>query len=84
MFAIARHRELLDKLGLASLEQVKAYRGDLVKNHRGRRDIFRINVPEAAGHAHVLYLKRILKPYRKVKNSIWFENRGKVGEVSEN
>lgn len=65
MFAIARHRELLDKLGLASLEQVKAYRGDLVKNHRGRRDIFRINVPEAAGHAHVLYLKRILKPYRK-------------------
>jgi len=65
MFAIARHRELLDKLGLASLEQVKAYRGDLVKNHRGRRDIFRINVPEAAGHARVLYLKRILKPYRK-------------------
>jgi tRNA A-37 threonylcarbamoyl transferase component Bud32 len=60
MIHIAKHREALAQLGLTTLEQVRAYRGDLVKDHHGRRDISRV----AAGDV-VLYLKRSWKPYKK-------------------
>ncbi len=65
MVVIAKHRELLERLGLATIEQVKAFRGDLVKNHRGRRDIFRIAATDTAGQPLVLFLKRNWKPYKK-------------------
>jgi heptose I phosphotransferase len=65
MVVIARHEALLRQLGLATLEQVRQYQGDLVKNHRGRRDIFRIRAPQPDGRALTLYLKRNLKSYRK-------------------
>lgn len=68
MVVIAQHEALLQSLGLATLEQVRRFHGELVKNHRGRRDIVRVRVrPGDASSAteRVLYLKRNLKPYRK-------------------
>jgi len=62
---IAKHAPLLEKLGLSRLEQVKAFQGDLVKDHRGRRDIFRIRTTDPDGDERVWFLKRNWKPYRK-------------------
>jgi heptose I phosphotransferase len=60
---IAKYHEQLKEIGLASLSQVKAFQGELVKNHRGRRDILRITLPGAEGK--ILFLKRNWKPYKK-------------------
>lgn len=65
MVVIAKHEALLARLGLATLDEVKRYSGELVKNHRGHRDIFRIRAGNVEGRELVLYLKRNLKPYRK-------------------
>ncbi len=65
MVTIAKHENVLRQLGLATMEQVKAYRGDLVKDHRGRRDIFRIKATDAEGRPLVLFLKRNWRPYKK-------------------
>jgi tRNA A-37 threonylcarbamoyl transferase component Bud32 len=62
---IARHEALLRQLGLSTLEQVKKFRGDLVKSHRGNRDIFRIFAGSIDGRELILYLKRNRRPYRK-------------------
>jgi hypothetical protein len=62
---IVKHKALLEGLGLATLEQVKQFNGELVKNHRGHRDIFRIRTRRADGTELILFLKRNLKPYRK-------------------
>jgi tRNA A-37 threonylcarbamoyl transferase component Bud32 len=62
---IAKHAALLEKLGLSTLAGVKAFQGELVKNHKGSRDIFRIRATDAAGRDQVLFLKRIWKPYKK-------------------
>jgi tRNA A-37 threonylcarbamoyl transferase component Bud32 len=62
---IAKHAPLLEKLGLSTLDQVKAFQGELVKDHRGRRDILRIRAIDADGAGRVLFLKRNWKPYRK-------------------
>lgn len=92
MVVIAQHEALLRELGLATLEQVRMFQGDLVKNHRGHRDIFRVRVrlPASAqgagdaggtGRELVLFLKRNLKPYRK-DGLASLLRRGRVWSVS--
>ncbi len=84
MVVIAQHEALLQSLGLATIEQVRRFHGELVKNHRGRRDIVRIRVrPDDASNAkeRVLYLKRNLKPYRKDGWTSLFR-RGRVWSLS--
>ena len=65
MVVIAKHRALLEQLGLATLAQVKAFKGELVKNHKGRRDILRIKTIRPEGGELVLFLKRTWRPYKK-------------------
>jgi heptose I phosphotransferase len=62
---MAKHHALLEKLGLSTMEGVKAFRGELVKDHKGRRDIFRIKTMAEDGRALVLFLKRNWRPYKK-------------------
>lgn len=65
MIVIAKHKSLLEKIGLATLAEVKTFRGELVKDHRGRRDIFRIAAQDDDGQTRSLFLKRNWKPYKK-------------------
>ena len=65
MVVIAKHQALLDKLGLSTLAGAKAFKGDLVKDHKGRRDIFRIRTNAGDGRDLVLFLKRNWNPYKK-------------------
>jgi tRNA A-37 threonylcarbamoyl transferase component Bud32 len=65
MVVIAKHRELVERLGLDSLAGAKTFQGELVKNHRGRRDIQVACGSDASGHARRLFLKRNWKPYKK-------------------
>src|SRR5262245_39174598 len=65
MLFIERHRPVLERLKLDTLEGVKRYTGELVKDHRGRRDIFRIATLDETGGPLILFLKRNWKPYRK-------------------
>jgi tRNA A-37 threonylcarbamoyl transferase component Bud32 len=60
MIEIAKHRAALETLGLATLDGVKAYTGQPLKRHRGTRDVFRIDIPDAT-----LFLKRNWCPYKK-------------------
>ena len=62
---VAKHQTPLDKLGLSTLAGVKAFRGDLIKDHKGRRDIFCIKTSTDDGRPLVLFLKRSWKPYKK-------------------
>lgn len=64
MIQLEAYHDLLQHAGLTTLEGVKRYQGELVKNQRGRRDILRI-AGQSDGQPVVLYLKRIWKPYRK-------------------
>ena len=59
------YREVLTRLGLTTIEGAKDYRGELVKDHHGRRDILRIQQPNGP----VLYLKRNWRPYKK--DGLW-------------
>lgn len=61
MFVIARHPELLRQLGLDTMDGVKAFKGELIKNHKGQRDIQRVSVPNGP----VFFLKRNWRPYKK-------------------
>ena len=81
MVTIAKHAALLDKLGLSTLAGVKAFRGELIKNHKGSRDIFRIRATDAEGRDQVLFLKRIWKPYKK-DGLTSLLRRGEVWSVS--
>ena len=65
MVVIATHQSRLEELGLHTLERTKAFQGELVKNHRGRRDIFRIKATADDGRPLVLFLKRNWNPYKK-------------------
>lgn len=65
MVITVKHENALQELGLATLEQVKTFRGELVKDHRGRRDVFRIETKDVEGHPLVMFLKRNWRPYRK-------------------
>ncbi len=60
MIEISKHRTALEALGLTTLDDMKRYRGELVKDHHGRRDILRIKLPDTT-----LYLKRNWHPYKK-------------------
>lgn len=63
---IARHTALVERLRLATLTEARLFRGELIKDHKGRRDIFRIPLGERAqGDVRMLFLKRNWKPYRK-------------------
>jgi tRNA A-37 threonylcarbamoyl transferase component Bud32 len=64
VLVIAKHEEALRALGLHTLDGVKTFRGDLIKNHKGRRDIQRLKV-EAQNQSLVLFLKRNWRPYKK-------------------
>ena len=81
MVTVAKYASLLDKLGLSTLADVKAFRGELIKDHKGRRDIFRIRAVDADGVGRVLFLKRCWKPYRK-DGLATFLRHGKVWSVS--
>jgi Lipopolysaccharide kinase (Kdo/WaaP) family len=81
MVEVVKHREILERLGIAKLSDVKRFQGNLVKNHRGHRDIFVIETADARGKSVVLYLKRNLKPYKKDGLSSVFRN-GRVWSSS--
>lgn len=81
MVVIAKHQPLLQRLGLATLAEVKRFQGELVKNHRGRRDIFRVRVQAEDGHDQILFLKRNWNPYRK-DGLLSFLRRGRVWSLS--
>ena len=78
MFVIAKHHDLLRQLGLDTMEGVKKFEGELIKNHKGRRDIQRIaGIPGAT-----FYLKRNWQPYRKdglkslfTRGEVWSQSR---------
>ena len=78
---IAKHAALLEKLGLSTLAGVKAFRGELIKNHKGRRDIWRIRTTDADGRGLVLFLKRSWKPYKK-DGLTSLLRRGRVWSIS--
>ena len=65
MVAIAKHQARLKQLGLATLAHVKKFKGELAKNHRGRRDIFKIASVDSSGKTFVLFHKRNWKLYKK-------------------
>lgn len=80
MLVVAQHQEALRQLGLDTLEGVKRYTGDLIKNHKGQRDIQRIRTA-ANGHPLVLF-KRNWKPYKKdgfssllTRGVVWSQSR---------
>ena len=81
MVTIAKHAALLEKLGLSTLAGVKAFRGELIKNHKGRRDIWRIRTTDADGRGLVLFLKRSWKPYKK-DGLTSLLRRGRVWSIS--
>ncbi len=77
MFVIAKHQEILRQLGLDTMEGVKKFKGELIKNHKGRRDIQRIRTD-----AGVFFLKRNWRPYKKdglksllTRGEVWSQSR---------
>lgn len=77
VFVIAKHHEILRQLGLDTMEGVKNFKGELIKNHKGRRDIQRIQTG-----AGVLFLKRNWQPYKKdglkslfKRGEVWSQSR---------
>jgi len=81
MIVVAKHRAVVERLKLAGLDGVKSFSGDLVKDHGGRRDIFRIRASDEAGRELVLFLKRNWKPYKKDRLTT-FLRRGKVWSIA--
>ncbi len=81
MFVIAKYHDLLRQLGLDSLEAVRRFQGELIKNHKGRRDIFRVET--GAGRERlVFFLKRNWQPYKKdglhslcTRGEVWSQSR---------
>ena len=83
MLVIAQHHALLCQLGLDTMEGVKRFNGELIKNHKGRRDIFRLRAPVGPdGRQHVFFLKRNWQPYKKdglhsllTRGAVWSQSR---------
>jgi tRNA A-37 threonylcarbamoyl transferase component Bud32 len=71
----------LEQLGLTTISGAKAFRGKLVKQHGGRRDVFRIDAQADNGRNIVLFLKRSWKPYKK-DGLASLLRRGRVWSVS--
>lgn len=66
MIHLARHQSVLQRLGLAALDQVRVFQGETIKVHgEGRRDILRIQTHDETGAPLVLYLKRTWRAYTK-------------------
>ena len=81
MLVIANYAEALRPLGLGTLEGVKSFRGDLIKNHKGRRDIQRLQI-QNDGRPLTLFLKRNWQPYKKdglhsllTRGAVWSQSR---------
>jgi len=81
VFVIAKYHEVLRQLGLDSMEGVKKFQGELIKNHKGRRDIQRVTA-NANGQTLVFFLKRNWKPYKKdglkslfTRGEVWSQSR---------
>jgi len=72
---------LLEKLGLSTLAGVKVFRGELIKDHKGRRDIFRLCTAGADGVERTWFLKRCWKPYKK-DGLASLLRRGRVWSIS--
>ena len=82
MVVIAKHQAQLEQFGLATPAQVKNFKGERVKDHRGRRDIFKIATRDSSGKPLVLFLKRNWKPYKKdgltslfMRGKVWSQSR---------
>jgi tRNA A-37 threonylcarbamoyl transferase component Bud32 len=65
MIHIAQYNALMESLGLTTMEGVKSFHGDLVKNHNGRREIFRIDAGCSNERKLVFYLKRVWRTKKK-------------------
>ena len=81
VFVIAQYHEVLRRLGLDTMAGVKSFQGDLIKNHKGRRDIQRVTVSDG-GPPLVLFLKRNWQPYKKdglnslfTRGAVWSQSR---------
>jgi heptose I phosphotransferase len=81
VLVIAKYHDLLRQLGLDSLDGVARFSGELVKNHKGRRDIHRIRA-QAGSLGLTLYLKRNFTPYKKdglrsliTRGAVWSQSR---------
>jgi hypothetical protein len=77
VLVIAKHHELLRQLGLDTFDGVKKFEGELIKNHKGQRDIQRIRTS-----AGVFFLKRNWRPYKKdglksllTRGKVWSQSR---------
>ena len=82
VFVIAKHHELLRQLGLDTMEGVKKFKGELIKNHKGRRDIQRVSGNSADSGGVTFYLKRNWQPYKKdglkslfTRGEVWSQSR---------
>ncbi len=84
VFVIAKYHDLLRQLGLDSIEGVKRFTGELIKNHKGRRDIQRAPgiLPGRRDPALTFYLKRNWHPYKKdglhsffTRGEVWSQSR---------
>lgn len=76
LMQVVKYQTQLQQLGLTKLKEVQRFSGELVKNHKGRRDILRIHTTDN-GRPLILYLKRIWRPYKK--DGLWsLVRRGRV------
>lgn len=81
MLVVAKYQSQLEALKLTSLPGVKAFQGDLVKDHHGRRDILRVRIAAGDGTERILFLKRNWRAYRKDGLASLLK-RGKVWSLS--
>jgi len=65
MIFIAQYNAIMQSLGLTTREGVKRLQGELVKDHNGRREIFRINAGSSGNGDLVFYLKRVWSSKKK-------------------
>lgn len=61
MIAIAKYHDVLKKLGLETFDAMMQAEGELVANHRGRREILKISPPGTP----TLFLKRVFRAKKK-------------------
>jgi len=75
---------MLRQAGLDSFEGVKNFKGELIKNHKGQRDIQRFSavLPGAGATIGTYYLKRNWRPYKKDglksllrRGEVWSQSR---------
>lgn len=77
VFVIAKYHDVLRQLELETLDGVKKFRAELIKDHKGRRDIRRVKTADGL----VFFLKRNWRPYKKDGLKSFFK-RGEVWSQS--